>query len=321
MADYIGHDRQKQAFSSASQGGKLHHGWILSGPRGLGKAGFARKAAAQLVDPENLHAAMIEHGNHPDIKIVTRPPKEAPKEGEGIDPKAELKRSIGVDQIRSLQVSLNTRPGMGACRAIIIDSADDMEIGAANALLKSLEEPPIGTYFFLISHASDRLLPTIRSRCQILRFEPLSDAQMEQAIRQSAPDVSDAELISLLAAGGGSPGKALEFAGLDLGDLESIMNDIIAHGDSNNKLRSNLADKLALKAAQPRYEAFLRRVPQIIAQYARGAPHDRLPFAIHAWSQANTLASRAISLSLDKQSITFQMGSLLAGLQAHKQRR
>ncbi|MGK3913778.1 DNA polymerase III subunit delta, partial [Enterococcus faecium] len=88
---------------------------------------------------------------------------------------------------------------------ILIDAVDDLERpGASNALLKSLEEPPAGTLFLLISHAPGRLLPTIRSRCRRLRFDPLDDAAMRDVLREHLPQVSDAEIAALIAAGGGS---------------------------------------------------------------------------------------------------------------------
>ena len=319
MNGLIGHDDAWRQFSSALAGGKLHHGWILAGPRGLGKAGFALRAAAALVDPECQYGSMIARGSHPDIIIIKRLPKEPPKEDEEVDADAELKRSIGIDQIRALQASLTTRPGLAEKRAVIIDAADDLERNGANALLKSLEEPPAGTHFLLVSHASDRLLPTIRSRCQILRFEPLGDDAMANALRQNAPDATSGDVAALVRAGNGAPGQALDFLGLDLGSLEAAMTSIMRSGDKTNEIRSGLADQLALKAAQARYEAFLRRAPALIAENARQMNAGEALPATDAWQAASALAARAVSLSLDKQSVVFQMGSLLASLQPHKQ--
>jgi DNA polymerase-3 subunit delta' len=273
-----------------------------------------------LVDPENAYASMIARGSHPDILSVKRLPKEALKEDEDIDDVTEFKRSITVDQIRGLQQSLTTRPGLSNRRAIIIDAADDLERGGANALLKSLEEPPVGTFFFLISHASDRLLPTIRSRCQILRFEALSDADMANILQRAAPEVGADELQALIRLGNGTPGQALDFLGLDLKEIEDAMTSILRTGDRDNALRSGLAEKLALKAAQPRYEAFLRRAPSLIAEYTRKLDASQARNGIAAWEAASGLAARAIALSLDKQSVVFQMGSLLASIQAHTAR-
>jgi len=320
MNDYAGHDKAWRQFSTACDSGKIHHGWILAGPRGIGKAAFALRAAAMLVDPENAYASMIARGSHPDILSLKRLPKEALKDDEDIDDVTEFKRSITVDQIRGLQQSLTTRPGLSNRRAIIIDAADDLERGGANALLKSLEEPPVGTFFFLVSHASDRLLPTIRSRCQILRFETLSDADMTNVLQRAAPEVSAAELQALIRLGNGTPGQALDFLGLDLKEIEDAMTSILRTGDRDNALRSVLADRLALKAAQPRYEAFLRRAPSLIAEYTRTLDATQVSAGVAAWEAASGLAGRAIALSLDKQSVVFQMGSLLASVQAHKAR-
>jgi DNA polymerase III subunit delta' len=318
MTQLFGHDTPWRQFSSALDGGKLHHGWILAGPRGVGKAAFALRAASALVDPNGQHGGMIKRGSHPDILEIKRLPKEPPKEDEEPDPDAELKRSITIDQIRRLQATLTTRPGLADKRAVIIDAADDLERSGANALLKSLEEPPQGTYFLLVSHASDRLLPTIRSRCQMLRFEPLDDADMESALREAAPEASSDDIATLVRAGKGAPGQAIDFLGLDLGKLEGAMTSIIRTGDRDNALRSALADQLALKAAQPRYEAFLRRAPALIAESARTMDAGAVLSATEAWNAASTLANRAIALSLDKQSVVFQMGSLLASLQPNK---
>jgi DNA polymerase III subunit delta' len=320
MNDYVGHDKAWRQFATACHSGKIHHGWILAGPRGIGKSAFALRAAAMLVDPENAYASLIARGSHPDILSVKRLPKEPLKEDEVIDDATEFKRSITVDQIRGLQQSLTTRPGLSNRRAIIIDAADDLERGGANALLKSLEEPPVGTFFFLISHASDRLLPTIRSRCQILRFEALDDADMAHILQRAAPEVSSDELQALIRLGNGTPGQALDFLGLDLKEIEDAMMAIVLTGDRDNALRSNLADKLALKAAQPRYEAFLRRAPSLIAEYTRKLDATQTSNGVAAWEAASGLAARAIALSLDKQSVVFQMGSLLASIQTHTAR-
>lgn len=320
MSDYVGHEKAWRTFSTACESGKIHHGWILKGPRGIGKSAFALRAAARLVDPENAHGNLIARGSHPDILSIKRLPKEAIKDDEDISDATEFKRSITVDQIRGLQQSLTTRPGVSNRRAIIIDSADDLERGGANALLKSLEEPPVGTFFFLISHASDKLLPTIRSRCQILRFEALNDVDMMSVLQRAAPEVSAAEIDALIRLGNGTPGQALDFLGLDLKEVEDAMTSILRTGDNDNGVRSGLAEKLALKAAQPRYEAFLRRAPALIAEYTRSLDIAHMSNGVAAWEAASSLAARAIALSLDKQSVVFQMGSLLASIQAHKAR-
>lgn len=314
MNRIFGHDAHFQSFAKALASGRLHHGWILAGPRGVGKASFAHEAARMLVDPENRFASMVDHRTHPDIIWVQRLPKEAPKEGEAADPDAELKRSIAIDQIRDVQHSLTTRPSMGARRVVIIDAADDLERGGANALLKSLEEPPVGTYFILVSHASDRLLPTIRSRCQMMRFDTLDDIAMRQALLLALPQASSAEVDMLVRSGRGLPGQAMMLAGMDFGAIEEMADEIVRSGDPANRLRHKLAETLSLKNAQASYEAFLRFVPVKIAAIGRGMEPGRAIAAVDAFHEADRLAARAIGLTLDKQAVLLQMGSLLAGL-------
>jgi DNA polymerase-3 subunit delta' len=303
-----------EAFTKAAAGGRLHHGWILAGPRGVGKASFAGEAARLLVDPEHQYSSMIDHRSHPDIIWVDRQPKEPPKDGEEADPDAELKRSISIDQIREVQHRLTTMPSIADKRVVIIDAADDLERGGANALLKSLEEPPSGTFFMLVSHSSDRLLPTIRSRCQILRFDPLNDAQMRQALTQLLPSSDGATLDAMVRSGRGLPGRALSMAALDFGSVEQLVDDIVSSGDPTNKLRHRLAEQLSVKNAQASYEALLRFVPAKIAEEARKLPPIIAIKAVDAFHEADRLAARAIALSLDKQAVLIQMGGLLAGL-------
>jgi DNA polymerase III subunit delta' len=112
MTNLIGHDAVWRQFASALDSGKLHHGWILAGPRGLGKASFALRAAASLVDPDDRYSNLIARGTHPDILTVKRLPKEVAKDDDEPDANAELKRSITIEQIRNLQASLTTRPGL-----------------------------------------------------------------------------------------------------------------------------------------------------------------------------------------------------------------
>jgi DNA polymerase III subunit delta' len=166
----------------------------------------------------------------------------------------------------------------------------------------------------LVSHASDRLLPTIRSRCQMIRFEALDDAHMRAAMTQLVPAASGTELNDLVRSGGGLPGQALMLAGLDFGALEKLVDEITKSGDPTNKLRHKLAEQLSLKNAQASYEALLRHIPVKIAAEARQMQPVNAIRAVDAFHAADRLAARAIGLTLDKQAVLLQMGSLLAGL-------
>jgi DNA polymerase-3 subunit delta' len=332
MTSLLGHDAQAAAFLSAMRGERLHHAWLLTGPRGVGKASFAKAAALRLlaeaagpppggdglsVDEEHRIARLFRARSHPDYRLVEREVWKKPDEVLPLDERKgdeALGRNIKVLQIRWLDRVLSVAPSLSQRRAIIIDAADDMERGAANALLKSLEEPPAGTVFFLVSHMPGRLLPTIRSRCRTLRFAPLSDEQMGVVLRRELPEASGAELEALIGAGEGAPGQALRFAGLDIGALDTALETMARTGDRSNSVRSATAKSLALKAAQPRYEAFLERVPAFITAQARHRRGPALDQALDLWGKARDLAGGAIGRSLDPQATAFQLGSYVAAL-------
>lgn len=314
------------AFLSAMQGGALHHAWLLTGPQGVGKASFARIAALRMlaeaarpdalapgfdVPDDDRTRALITAGSHPDYRELVRLPKDPDKPGQ------DLARSIPIAQVRALQPMFATTPSMSPRRVILIDSVDDLERpGASNALLKNLEEPPAGTIFLLISHSPGRLLPTIRSRCRRLRFDPLDDAAMVDILRAELPNASDAEIEALVRAGDGSPGRALGYAGLDMAALDGVMTAIARDGDRTNAHRAKLAKALALKAAQPRYEAFLDRVPSFIAEASADRTGDSLKSALDAYDGARALAISARALSLDQQATVYEMAGLVAKLAA-----
>ena len=320
----LGNDAAHAQFAAAMASGSLHHAWLFAGPEGIGKASFARIAALRLlaeaaapgrlpagfdVPADNRTRSLIAVGSHPDYRELVRQPKEGDKTG------LDLARSIPIAQVRGLIPMLSTRPSMSDRRVIVIDSIDDLERpGASNALLKNLEEPPQGTIFLLVSHAPGRLLPTIRSRCRMLRFEPLGNEVLADIVRTALPTASAAEIAALVRAGQGSPGRALGFAGLDMAALEAALAAIAGDGDPSNARRSRLAKLLAPKAAQARYEAFLDRAPGFIADAAPSRSGEALRIALDAYDAARNLAGAARGLSLDAQATVFEMAGLVARL-------
>jgi DNA polymerase-3 subunit delta' len=209
---------------------------------------------------------------------------------------------------------LSTKPALSQRRVIVIDAIDDLEKGGANALLKSLEEPPAGTIFLLVSHAPGRLLPTIRSRCRLLRFDRLDDVDVARVLRSQLPEADEDEIAVLVRAGAGSPGRALHFAGLDLGGLETELAAIAADGDPTNARRVRLAKALGAKSAQTRYEAFLDRAPAFIAERAPALQGARLKEALDAYDVAREVARAALANSLDATTSVFEMAGLVARL-------
>jgi len=317
----FGHDQAVAAFRASLDGGRLHHGWLLAGPKGIGKALFAEKAALRVLaqgqgviadpglDVPDSHPAarLAAAGSHPDLARLERLTKENSSTG-------ELARAISVEQVRGLARLFSTTASMSPWRVVIIDAIDDLERPAANALLKNLEEPPPHSLFLLISHAPERLLPTIRSRCRQIRLGTLSPDAMASALRSAAPDADDAEVADLVVAGQGSPGRALAWRGLDIAALDRTMAALEGDGDPTNSVRAALAQSLALKSAQPRYEAFLARVPTFIATAAKERRGTALAEALRLWERAQSLASSARGLSLEPESVVFELCGLLAAL-------
>jgi len=331
MTSFLGHEKQRQVFCQSFSKGTLHHAWILAGDKGLGKAGFAKQAAHFLLnseasdstfcdDPDDQTAKLLAAGSHPDFRILQRGPRTDKEEKKVRDSglnsleEHELARNIKVDQVRSLQSLFNSQSSISKYRVVVIDAIDDLERGGSNALLKNLEEPPRNTVFLLVSHTPERLLPTIRSRCQVLRFDPLGNTQMAEILKRNASELGEAELSALIEAGAGSPGRALQYIDANLSELEDVAKAIMQSGDQNNALKSNLSKKLALKAATPRYRAFLSRAPSLMAQHIKSLDQTRKIPAIEKWREASDLASMAIPKALDNQAVVFQLGSLMGSL-------
>lgn len=315
----IGQDKAVEAFSTAWRSQRLHHAWLLAGPKGVGKASFAMAAATRVlaeaagpqVDLPGLEspadhpmARLLAAGSHPDFRLLER--LERPTGG--------LARNISVDQVRSLGDLLAVTPSMSEWRAIVIDAADDLEASAANALLKMLEEPPAKTLFFLVSHAPGRLLPTIRSRCRRLDFARLDIDAMTSLLSRSLPETKSAELGRLIEYAGGSIGRALAIAKLDLAPLEGEALAILRQGDPDNSRRSKLSSALGPKAAADRYAAFLELVPGLIASEALGLKGEARGRALAAYSEAREMVAVAPRLSLDPAATVFQLGTILASV-------
>ncbi len=315
----VGHDKAIGEFAAAWATRRLHHAWLLGGPRGLGKASFAHAAARRVladaagpVSPPGFDIPddhPIEHlltaGSHPDFRLLER--LERPTGG--------LARNISVDQVRGLGELLGVTPSLSPWRAIVIDSADDLEPGGANALLKMLEEPPANTVFLLVAHAPGRLLPTIRSRCRRLDFDPLPDDAMTSLLIHLLPGKNIAELVRLA---NGSPGRALEAASLDLAPLEAAVRAILAEGDADNAIRSKLAAGVSGKANADRYAAFLPLIPAMIAREARSAEEPRRSRALDAYARARDTVALAPRVSLDPAATMFELGGILASIASLK---
>ena len=316
----IGHQDAENAFLEAWAAGRLHHGWLLAGPQGMGKAAFAARAARFLVthgidgagetpplDDVGDSAAdrLVAAGNHPEILHLNRQVKDKGK---------DLARNITIDQVRELKARLHFSLSLGDWRVIIVDAIDDLEPAASNALLKTLEEPPAKTVFILVSHSPGRLLPTIRSRCRTLRFQPVEHDVMTAWLHELRPMTELAEVRATVAASGGVPGKALALIDSDVAAMEKKLLAIATSGDPGNRLREALAREVGGAANRAKLELVIDIVPGLLARIARERPVAEIAPVLAQWDRVQRTVRDAIRGSYDGAMVGFEIGNCLAEL-------
>lgn len=308
--NYIGHDEAWRSWRDAMAGSRMHHGWILAGRRGVGKSAFALAAARELVAEPGIPQPA---GEHPDIITLSHPPKDDKEARKRDDGKPyELARNIKIEQIRRLQQRLTTRPTLGSRRVIIIDPADDMEAPTANALLKSLEEPPRGTTFILIAHRVGRLLPTIRSRCRTLSFPEVAEADMRAILAREAPQ-ADADMTrAAIAAAAGSPGAAIDFVAMDLGRIHTVLQEIAAQGDPDFSRRGQLASAIGARPDRQRQMATLDLARAVLAEKMRVVPRAAIPALVETHAELMRLSAQVPIYNFDAGLLVMEIGTLLS---------
>ncbi len=309
-------------FLDAFRQGRLAHGWLLTGPRGVGKATLAwRIARFLLATPEDdggLFApsppvSLDIPADHPVTRRVT-----ALSEGRlfllrrgANDRDTALSAEIRVEEVRRMKGFFQMSAADGGRRVVIVDAADEMTVAAANAILKILEEPPPRVTMLLISHQPFRLLPTIRSRCRELRLVPLGPADMAQALAATGEAADAPEALAQLS--GGSVGEALRLLRLDGLALYAQVTGLMATLPRLDRPRAlALAEKGAGRGGEAAFDAILRLIDLFLSRLARtgatgtpppeAAPGEaallrRLspdPQAARAWAElAQTLSLRA----------------------------
>lgn len=284
-----GHEAAERTLVEAFESDRLHHGWLIAGAEGIGKATLAyRFARFLLATPSERQSGSLDVADdttasrqvralsHPGLLVIRR----------AYDQKAKrFPASISVDEVRRLKAFLGRTADEGAYRAVIVDQADELNISAANALLKSLEEPPPRTVFLLISSAPARLLTTIRSRVRMLDLQPLESDPLKRAVTQAfagsedevaAAPPSPSEWDRLERLSGGSVRRLISLhtaKGLALFDRISTLIEALPKPDWGQV--HALGDELQAAAAEPRYELFfellLDHVSRLIRTQATGS--------------------------------------------------
>jgi DNA polymerase-3 subunit delta' len=333
----LGHDAAEHALLAAHKSGRLHHAWLIAGPRGIGKATLAWRFARYLLagqaqaqgglfggsDADSLDVAidapgrsLVDARSHPDLFHLRRTVH--PDTG-------RMRAEIAVEDVRDLGAFMHMTPAMGQWRVAIVDAADEMTRNAANAVLKILEEPPPKAVLLIVTHAPGRLLPTIRSRCRRLSLLPLSDDVMARLLSQHAPAVSAEEGAVLARLSDGSIGRALDLASAGSLDLYRDMVDVLAtlpeldigrlHGFAERFARRGEEANAAWRALNYLLDGWLKGLARRAAlggQAAAIVPAERglqarllaaasLDRWIGAWEKAADLLSSADRINLDRK--------------------
>lgn len=320
----FGHAEPQAEFLSAFNSGRLHHGWLITGPRGVGKATLAWKIARFLLatpeddggffaadQPASLDipddhpvAHRLRALGEPNFRLVRRGPN---------DKGDRLRTVISVEDIRLLKEKLALSSADGGRRVVIVDAADEMNPSAANALLKLLEEPPAKVTLLLVSHQPAKLLPTIRSRCRVLKLRPLGPVDLSDALTAAGALAEPEDRAALAELAGGSVGEAFRLTAQEGLQKYRALVALAAGAPRMDRARMiALAETASTRAGPEAFETLVTLIDRFLARAAMtgtlmqppppAAPTEpqllaRLspdPLAARAWaSLAQNLSARA----------------------------
>ena len=267
----FGQQKACKQFLDAFSAGRLHHAWLITGLRGIGKATLAWQIAKFLltIPDQREDAGLLGITETPtDLRVPNHHPiaqRIKARSEPGLlsiqrtydEKRKRFKQIITVDEIRKVNSFFNLSAVNGGRRIVIVDSAEDMNRNASNALLKALEEPPKNAFLFLISHHPARLLPTIRSRCCELHLETLNHSNMSNALRATGIDLEVFDLEALLELSGGSVGAALRLINQDGLFIYQLILEILATLPNldHNKVTS-ISEKFSGKEWAAKFDFF-----------------------------------------------------------------
>jgi len=307
--DLTGHEAAEEAFEASRRRGRLHHAWLLTGLEGVGKATFAYRAARRLLGaphdpahgilgarPDHPVSRQIIARAHPDILVIER-----------IGEDGKPRKVIPVDEARRLSEFFSKSPASAPHRVAIVDAADDLNLNAANALLKTLEEPPERGILFMVSHSPGRLLPTIRSRCRRLHFQPQEIEAAADFVR-AREDVTEEAALRLAKMAGGAPGRAWTLAAGQAIAMDDAARALLADLPKvDEAMALSLADRFRGGEGQAQFNLLFDRLAErvhgfTVERAGQGGAADRWA---QAWETLQRLPREVEALNLDRTDALF----------------
>lgn len=304
-----GHESFRTTFEQMRKEQRLHHALLFEGPKGIGKATLAFQLAWNILtdqpgplrdpDPQSVDWRQIVQKSHPRILHISRP----------LDIKTERFRAmITVEEIRNIMRLTGQTSSNGGWRVVIIDAADDMNRNAANALLKTLEEPPSKVLFILISHYAGRLLPTIRSRCQSHLFFPLERKNLETALSAATnhifnPSSTDASFILDKAEGSvRNAALLMNYGGLDImRAVDEILNAPNLIPQKVQALAQALSGRDTIIQYQQFCDDYLMRIANLARQHAEEGHHTASSDFAQMWRDVAKEIGETEAYNLDRK--------------------
>lgn len=348
----FGHESAERLFLEAFNSDRLHHAWLISGPKGIGKATLAWRIAKFLlsqtsdndgpglfgdelpskavtldVAPDDTNVQRIKSGGHGGLIVAERSFNE--KTG-------KMRADIVIDDVRKLINFYSQTSAEGGWRVAIVDAADEMNSNAANALLKILEEPPEKSIILLIAHSPGKLLPTIKSRCRAMKLQGLQEDSVKAVLAARYPDMETSELTAAALLASGAPGRAIEIASLDGVGLYKEMATLFAELPRLNvPAIHTFAGQLSTAKADAKYRLFIQIyldwLQRLIRQSASGHPVQDIVDGestqmarisclagvdrwLDLWEKMGEMVNRADAVNLDRKQVIVSLFTSLGAL-------